>query len=55
MSRDTFENTPPLPHVSFGDTFSNPLPPPLERHVLFEWPLTSISYDLNLSNTQKKT
>ncbi len=27
MSRDTFENT-PLPHVSFGDTFSNPLPTP---------------------------
>ncbi len=39
MSRDILENT-PLPHVSFGDTVLNPLPPaPLECHILFEWPL----------------
>ncbi len=31
----TLLKTPPHPHVSFVDTFSNPSP--LECHVLFEW------------------
>jgi len=36
MTRDIFVD--PLPPVSFGDTVANP---PLECHILFEWPLTS--------------
>ena len=38
MSRDTLLD-PSLPLVSFGDTVATP---PLECHVLFEWPLRII-------------
>jgi hypothetical protein len=37
--------TPSLPHVLFGDTVATrepPSPPPIECHVLFEWPLTKL-------------
>ena len=49
MCHVTLWLTPVLPQVSFGDTVLNPPPPPLECHVLFEWPLISDSLHITLS------